>query len=89
MIGFRGCGRYTDPFFEECFAMELEAGHGVAQRLGVVRLHPKNRRVAAGIRPLNWWDSCSEGRMSNRPSSIRWWSSKVFLIQVGGYSRSR
>ena len=24
MIGFRGCGRYTDPFFEECFAMELE-----------------------------------------------------------------
>lgn len=25
MIGFRGCGRYTDPFFEECFAMELEA----------------------------------------------------------------
>merc|ERR1719188_2345787 len=23
MIGFRGCGRYTDPFFEECFAMEL------------------------------------------------------------------
>ena len=25
MIGFRGCGRYTDPFFEECFAMELPA----------------------------------------------------------------
>merc|ERR1712224_1164144 len=25
MIGFRGCGRYTDPFFEECFAMELAA----------------------------------------------------------------
>ena len=25
MIGFRGCGRYTDPFFEECFAMELDA----------------------------------------------------------------
>ena len=25
MIGFRGCGRYADPFFEGCFAMELEA----------------------------------------------------------------
>merc|ERR1719473_1164709 len=24
MIGFRGAGRYADPFFEECFAMELE-----------------------------------------------------------------
>ena len=32
MIGFRGCGRYTDPFFEECFAMELE----VRQRTGSV-----------------------------------------------------
>merc|ERR1719281_2237657 len=25
MIGFRGAGRYTDPAFEDCFAMELEA----------------------------------------------------------------
>ena len=25
MIGFRGCGRYADPAFEECFALELKA----------------------------------------------------------------
>lgn len=36
MIGFRGCGRYTDPFFEECFAMELEAqslNHGSLSKI--------------------------------------------------------
>ena len=31
MIGFRGCGRYTDPFFEECFAMELEVRRWLKQ----------------------------------------------------------
>merc|ERR1712060_341340 len=25
MIGFRGCGRYADPEFEDCFALELKA----------------------------------------------------------------
>merc|ERR1719337_109120 len=25
MIGFRGAGRYADPAFKDCFAMELEA----------------------------------------------------------------
>ena len=25
MMGFRGCGSYAEPFFEEGFAMELEA----------------------------------------------------------------
>jgi len=34
MIGFRGCGRYTDPFFEECFAMELEAMKKVRGEMG-------------------------------------------------------
>merc|ERR1712127_924011 len=34
MIGFRGCGRYTDPFFEECFAMELEAMKRVRDEMG-------------------------------------------------------
>jgi len=34
MIGFRGCGRYTDPFFEECFAMELEAIKKVRGEMG-------------------------------------------------------
>ena len=24
MVGFRGCGRYIDPFFEECFLQSLE-----------------------------------------------------------------
>eukprot|EP00438_Fugacium_kawagutii_P013714 Skav202237 [mRNA] locus=scaffold2988:192962:202508:+ [translate_table: standard] len=45
MIGFRGCGRYTDPFFEECFAMELEAmgetdlkGHAVKMVRGEMGL---------------------------------------------------
>jgi pyruvate,water dikinase len=35
MIGFRGCGRYTDPFFEECFAMELEAVKRVRGAMGL------------------------------------------------------
>merc|ERR1711972_983691 len=35
MIGFRGCGRYTDPFFEECFAMELEAIKKVRGPMGM------------------------------------------------------
>jgi len=35
MIGFRGCGRYTDPFFEECFAMELEAVKRVRGPMGL------------------------------------------------------
>merc|ERR1719327_2290002 len=35
MIGFRGCGRYTDPFFEECFAMELEAIKKVRGPMGL------------------------------------------------------
>mmetsp|Transcript_84879 Transcript_84879/g.181871 ORF Transcript_84879/g.181871 Transcript_84879/m.181871 type:complete len:905 (-) Transcript_84879:87-2801(-) len=35
MIGFRGCGRYTDPFFEECFAMELEAIKKVRGEMGM------------------------------------------------------
>lgn len=41
MIGFRGCGRYTDPFFEECFAMELEAKQkwkGLGKRISLLIL---------------------------------------------------
>merc|ERR1712054_712299 len=35
MIGFRGCGRYTDEFFEECFEMELEAIKKVRGEMGL------------------------------------------------------
>jgi len=38
MIGFRGCGRYTDPFFEECFAMELEAMKIVRNVMGLTNV---------------------------------------------------
>eukprot|EP00971_Amphidinium_carterae_P287616 5709500-Amphidinium_carterae.1 len=38
MIGFRGCGRYTDPFFEECFAMELEAIKMVRGEMGLTNV---------------------------------------------------
>jgi pyruvate,water dikinase len=38
MIGFRGCGRYTDPFFEECFAMELEAIKKVRGEMGLTNV---------------------------------------------------
>merc|ERR1719424_863674 len=38
MIGFRGCGRYTDPFFEECFAMELEAIKKVRGEMGMTNV---------------------------------------------------
>jgi len=38
MIGFRGCGRYTDPFFEECFAMELEAIKQVRGDMGLTNV---------------------------------------------------
>ena len=34
MIGFRGCGRNTDPFFEERLAMELEAVKMVRREMG-------------------------------------------------------
>jgi len=38
MIGFRGCGRYVDPFFEECFAMELEAMKIVRGEMGMTNV---------------------------------------------------
>merc|ERR1719150_1131025 len=38
MIGFRGCGRYTDPFFQECFAMELEAIKKVRGEMGLTNV---------------------------------------------------
>jgi pyruvate,water dikinase len=38
MIGFRGCGRYTDPFFEECFAMELKAMKKVREEMGLTNV---------------------------------------------------
>jgi len=38
MIGFRGCGRYTDPAFEECFAMELEAIKMVRGEMGLTNV---------------------------------------------------
>mmetsp|Transcript_39734 Transcript_39734/g.86743 ORF Transcript_39734/g.86743 Transcript_39734/m.86743 type:complete len:904 (-) Transcript_39734:167-2878(-) len=38
MIGFRGCGRYTDPFFEDCFAMELEAIKRVRGDMGMTNV---------------------------------------------------
>merc|ERR1719313_1438842 len=38
MIGFRGCGRYTDEFFEECFAMELEAIKKVRGEMGLTNV---------------------------------------------------
>ena len=34
MIGFRGCGRYADPFFEECFAMNWRPSRRYAARWG-------------------------------------------------------
>lgn len=38
MIGFRGCGRYTDPSFEECFALELEAIKKVRGEMGMTNV---------------------------------------------------
>jgi len=38
MIGFRGCGRYTDPFFQECFEMELEAIKKVRGEMGLTNV---------------------------------------------------
>ena len=34
MIGFRGCGRNTGPFFEECLTMEVEAVKLVRREMG-------------------------------------------------------
>merc|ERR1712039_237953 len=36
MIGFRGCGRYTDPFFEECFDMAKDVC-AVLEKYGLKR----------------------------------------------------
>ena len=38
MIGFRGAGRYTDPAFEDCFAMELEAIKKVRGEMGLTNV---------------------------------------------------
>ena len=38
MIRFRDCGRYTDPFFEECFAMQLEAIKKVCGEMGLTNV---------------------------------------------------
>jgi len=37
-MGFRGCGRYTDPFFEECFAMELEGILKAREEMGMTNI---------------------------------------------------
>ncbi|CAK0858372.1 unnamed protein product [Prorocentrum cordatum] len=38
MIGFRGCGRYADPAFEECFALELQAMKRVREDMGMTNV---------------------------------------------------
>merc|ERR1719305_1747052 len=38
MIGFRGAGRYADPAFEDCFAMELEAIKQVRGDMGLTNV---------------------------------------------------
>jgi len=38
MIGFRGCGRYTDPAFEDCFEMELDAIKKVRGEMGMTNV---------------------------------------------------
>jgi len=38
MIGFRGAGRYADPFFKDCFAMELEAIKRVRGDMGLTNV---------------------------------------------------
>merc|ERR1711920_723721 len=38
MIGFRGCGRYADPAFEECFALELKAMKRVREDMGMTNV---------------------------------------------------
>jgi pyruvate,water dikinase len=38
MIGFRGCGRYADPAFEDCFALELKAMKRVREEMGMTNV---------------------------------------------------
>lgn len=38
MIGFRGCGRYADPAFEDCFALELQAMKKVREEMGLTNV---------------------------------------------------
>jgi len=38
MIGFRGCGRYADPEFEDCFALELKAMKKVREDMGLTNV---------------------------------------------------
>merc|ERR1712207_35238 len=38
MIGFRGCGRYADPAFEDCFALELKAMKRVRNEMGLTNV---------------------------------------------------
>jgi len=38
MIGFRGCGRYADPEFEDCFALELKAMKKVRDDMGLTNV---------------------------------------------------
>ena len=45
MLGFRNCGRYTDRFFKECFASDLEILKLVQMGLGNVEIN--DARVCA------------------------------------------
>merc|ERR1712107_807947 len=38
MIGFRGCGRYADAAFEDCFALDLKAMKRVRESMGMTNV---------------------------------------------------
>ena len=44
MIGFRGCGRYADPAFEDCFALELKAMKRVRNEMGLTNVELIDRK---------------------------------------------
>jgi len=77
MIGFRGCGRYTDPFFEECFGMELEAIKKVRGEMGLTNVEI----MIPFVRTLDMAKDVNEvlkknpaeghGRLSSRVASYR------------------
>jgi len=86
MIGFRGCGRYTDPAFEECFTLELDAIKLVRGEMGMTNVEimiPFVRTVdmAIGVNEILAKNGLKRGENGLKVNMMAELPSNVFLAE--------
>jgi len=96
MIGFRGCGRYTDPAFEECFTLELEAIKKVRGEMGLTNVEimipfVRTLEMAKGVNEVlaknglkRGVDGLKVNMMAELPSNV--FLAEEFLEYFDGFS---